>query len=334
GSYSPTGQPLSFLVDWGDGATDTAALASHLYGPPATYTVTLTVTDDLGATATQMRAVVWNGPPECQAANAGPPLPYPDDPQPDAAPGLSPPSAVPLWAVPTCGDVKVRFDGGASSDLDGVVSAWAWDFGDGTTADGRVADHTYAATGTYPVRLTVRDDSGASHSRLDRLVLSACVPLALSVQSAMVAAGQPATACATTTGGSAPATFAFGPLPAGARSEGGCVHWTPSAGDAGSHCIPVTAASGIETATACLSIQVSAPPYATPLPDDPTVPLQGVLPPAASRPDATETGPAPATPKDPSGVAVAEPAAWWPFALLAVPAAVFAAWLVWRRRKA
>jgi probable HAF family extracellular repeat protein len=56
----------------------------------------------------------------------------------------------------------MRFDGSSSADPDGRVVGWAWNFGDGSTSEGAVANHRYAAVGVYVVQLTVRDDSGAS----------------------------------------------------------------------------------------------------------------------------------------------------------------------------
>jgi Tol biopolymer transport system component/chitodextrinase len=49
-----------------------------------------------------------------------------------------------------------------SSDPDGTVVAWSWAFGDGGTSNDRNPEHTYAAVGTYTVRLTVTDDDGAT----------------------------------------------------------------------------------------------------------------------------------------------------------------------------
>lgn len=53
------------------------------------------------------------------------------------------------------------FDGASSTDADGTVVSWEWDFGDGTLASGSSVQHTWSAPGTYVVRLTVRDDDGA-----------------------------------------------------------------------------------------------------------------------------------------------------------------------------
>jgi hypothetical protein len=56
----------------------------------------------------------------------------------------------------------VVFDGSASSDPDGSIVSYEWDFGDGATASTVVATHAYAAAGTYTARLTVTDDKGAT----------------------------------------------------------------------------------------------------------------------------------------------------------------------------
>lgn len=50
---------------------------------------------------------------------------------------------------------------GTATDADGTVAAISWDFGDGTSATGTTANHTYAAPGTYTVKFTVTDKEGA-----------------------------------------------------------------------------------------------------------------------------------------------------------------------------
>ena len=50
----------------------------------------------------------------------------------------------------------------ASTDVDGAVVKWAWDFGDGTTATGAKPSHAFTKPGSYNVTLTVTDDDGAT----------------------------------------------------------------------------------------------------------------------------------------------------------------------------
>ena len=75
--------------------------------------------------------------------------------------GNQPPNAV---IAASCTDLTCSLDGTGSNDPDGTVTSYAWDFGDGTTGAGSTISHTYAAAGTYPVRLTVTDDGGATAS--------------------------------------------------------------------------------------------------------------------------------------------------------------------------
>ena len=57
---------------------------------------------------------------------------------------------------------SVSVDASGSSDSDGSISAYSWEFGDGTTASGQTATHSYGSTGDYTVTLTVTDDDGAT----------------------------------------------------------------------------------------------------------------------------------------------------------------------------
>lgn len=79
-------------------------------------------------------------------------------------------------AAPLSGQA-VAFDGGASSDPDGSIVAWSWDFGDGSSAaTTRQTTHTYAAAGAYTVSLTVTDDAGGSGSAWQTVNVSAPAP--------------------------------------------------------------------------------------------------------------------------------------------------------------
>ena len=56
----------------------------------------------------------------------------------------------------------ISFNGTGSSDPDGTIASYTWDFGDGGTASGAAPTHTYAGAGTFPVSLTVTDNVGAT----------------------------------------------------------------------------------------------------------------------------------------------------------------------------
>jgi hypothetical protein len=95
-------------------------------------------------------------------------------------PGSTPPVAafVSTPATVAYGE-EVTLDASASDDPDGVVVATEWDLGDGTLTSGISVPHTYAAPGTYFVRLTVRDDDGApdtTSAPVEIGITSLCTP--------------------------------------------------------------------------------------------------------------------------------------------------------------
>jgi PKD repeat protein len=69
--------------------------------------------------------------------------------------------------VPPVADFTFTTDGltadftDESTDSDGSIVAWSWDFGDGNTSTEQNPSHTYATEGSYDVSLTVTDDQGA-----------------------------------------------------------------------------------------------------------------------------------------------------------------------------
>ena len=72
----------------------------------------------------------------------------------------------------SCTDQDCYFDGSTSSDPDGTVSDWAWDFADGTArGSGATVRHTFTADGTYAVKLTVTDAQGAKDTLTRQVVI-------------------------------------------------------------------------------------------------------------------------------------------------------------------
>ena len=60
--------------------------------------------------------------------------------------------------------IPLSFDGSGSTNPDGSIVSYAWDFGDTTTGSGPAPSHTYTAAGPYTVSLTVTDDDGLTNT--------------------------------------------------------------------------------------------------------------------------------------------------------------------------
>src|SRR5213076_3117376 len=118
---------------FGDGATSTAQNPSHTYATGGTYTAGLTVSDNQGATASTSKSVTVT------AANQPPVAAF----------------------TPSCSALTCSFTS-TSSDPDGTIAAYSWNFGDGTPISTlQNPSHTYAAGGSYTVTLRVTDNQGA-----------------------------------------------------------------------------------------------------------------------------------------------------------------------------
>ncbi len=131
---------VDHLWDFGDGTTSALGFATHTYTALGSYAVSLTVWDELGASASTSLAITVLDP----AAN-----------QPPFAVMTLPPGV--LKAT-----VNLSFSGELSSDAEGGIYRHLWSFGDGGTAQGAYVTHTYLEPGYYSVRLTVFDELGVT----------------------------------------------------------------------------------------------------------------------------------------------------------------------------
>jgi PKD repeat protein len=144
GSTDADGTVASRSWNFGDNATSTATNPSHTYAAGGTYTVSLTVTDDKGATGSTSKQITVS------AANVSPTAAFTN----------------------SCTNLACTFTDG-SSDPDGTIASRSWNFGDNATSTATNPSHTYASGGSYTVTLTVTDDKGAPGSTSKQVTVTA-----------------------------------------------------------------------------------------------------------------------------------------------------------------
>jgi MYXO-CTERM domain-containing protein len=135
GSSDPDGTIASWHWDFGDGNTATGQSVAHTFTGGTDRTVTLTVVDNSGAIDVDTAFVKVNLPPTAEAGPAH-------------------------YADP--GEI-VTFSGLGSTDSDGTIVLYRWDFGDSGQGSGASVTHQYAVGGDYTVTLTVTDNDGSTN---------------------------------------------------------------------------------------------------------------------------------------------------------------------------
>lgn len=135
-SSDDDGEIVSWAWQLGDGAKASGTQVSHSYREAGSYTITLTVKDNDGASDSRTFTT-----------------------------SVSLPNEKPLaYFEVSCDELDCRVDGSASADPDGTIASYEWNFGDGQSASGQTATHRYADDGEFTVTLTVRDNLGAAAS--------------------------------------------------------------------------------------------------------------------------------------------------------------------------
>lgn len=136
-SIDSDGVIVTWSWDFDDGDTSFEQNTIHQYAQKGTYTVTLTVTDDDGATDVEVKLVT--------VQNIAPTADFTYTP-----------------TNPT--DTTVIHFTDISNDPDGTIVSWYWDFGDDYYASKESPTHCYYEIGIYSVTLTVTDDDGAQNT--------------------------------------------------------------------------------------------------------------------------------------------------------------------------
>jgi len=136
-SVDTDGNITFWAWDFGDGNTSYDTNPVHTYTEDnKTYSVTLTVDDDGGATATETKTVTVGTP-------------------------SVPPTAGfiydPMVNITT--NIPIDFMDNSTAGTS-TIENWTWNFGDGNYSYDQNATHQYAVNGTYTVTLTVTDANG------------------------------------------------------------------------------------------------------------------------------------------------------------------------------
>ena len=88
--------------------------------------------------------------------------------------------------IPGTGDAPlvVIFDGGTSTDSDGTINRYLWEFGDpnSTTGIGVTAQHTYTTDGSFTIRLTVTDNDGATAAAVANVIVDPTAQISGTIQ--------------------------------------------------------------------------------------------------------------------------------------------------------
>jgi len=137
GSYDSDGSIASTSINWGDGSTTNAASGSHVYTTGGNYTVTATVTDNTGrsASATRTVSIAGNLPPLAKLS-------------------ITPGTGV--------APVTVSASTAGSTDSDGSITGITINWGNGQVISAASGSYTYTTAGTYTVTATVKDNVGAT----------------------------------------------------------------------------------------------------------------------------------------------------------------------------
>ncbi len=148
-SFDSDGTIISWLWNFGDGNSSLDPNPTHIYETEGDYIVTLTVIDNDGLEGLS-NVIIEVGPP-MQAPIA--------DCFVDFLEGFAP--------------LTINADGSVSTDIDGSIISYQWNFGDGEGVLGASVSHTYMEPGIYQLELIVTDNDDLSDIHIVEIVVNA-----------------------------------------------------------------------------------------------------------------------------------------------------------------
>ncbi len=151
-STDADGSIASYAWTFGDNTTGTGVSPSKTYTAAGTYNVSLTVTDNRGATASRTASITVTGA------------------------GVPPATGAPVARAngPYAAQAGAQFT--LSSAGSANAASYSWVLGNGQTATGASPSVSYAAAGTYTIVLTVTSASGATATSQATATISAPPP--------------------------------------------------------------------------------------------------------------------------------------------------------------
>ena len=188
--------------------------------------------------------------------------------------GLIPPTNQPptasFTANPMSGEVplEVSFDASNSTDTDGTIASYTWDFKDGNTGNGETINHTFSSSGSYNVELTITDNEGTTASATEIITVTettnqAPIIISTPITTATIGLLYTYDVDATDPDGDT-LTYSFysiytAPNGMTINSTTGVISWTPTSIQIGNTLIMVKVSDGTLSATQSFTIVVSEP---------------------------------------------------------------------------
>ena len=149
-STTPNSSITGYNWTFGDGSQSTGKIVSYTYIEPGSYSAKLTVTDNLQLSSSAITPVIVTEAVE---------------------PNERPYAVITTETPGSDAPFTVSFNGSQSSDSDGDITGYSWNFGDGSTAEGSIVTHTYSKPAEYTASLEVTDNRGETATATIAIIL-------------------------------------------------------------------------------------------------------------------------------------------------------------------